>query len=172
MKHAILAAALAAFTPAVAGAQQSAMPAASARPMMTPAQRQQMRAMRTQFMQMHRQLRSQVLSDLTPAHKALLSQVAGQLAVSPDPNFDAAANQLDAALSADEKQKIVSAAQSMRSRLRSMVQSMPLPPMGGRGMMERRGMRMENGRMTAGGIVLMLAVGHGPEMMGPGMMRP
>jgi hypothetical protein len=156
MKHLIFAAILAVFTPAVGYAQQSPMPD----------------AMRTQFMQMHRQLRSQILSVLTPAHKALLAQIAGQLAVSPNPNFDAAANQLDAVLSATEKQKIMSAAQAMRSKVRSMVESMPRRPMDGHGMMERRGMRMENGGMTAGGIVLMLAVGHGPEMMGPGMMRP
>lgn len=138
MKHVMLAALLAAFAAAPAAAQMHPMP------QMSPAQMQQMR-------QMHEQLRTQVLGYLTPAHKALLAQVVGDLATTANPNYDAAASRLDAALSPAEKKNILGAASEMHTRMQAMSPNMPSPP-----------------PMTAGGILLMLAFGHGPGMM---MMR-
>lgn len=144
MKHLVLIAALAAFTVAPAAAQSPPMP--------THAQMQQMA-------QMHRQVRAQILGALTPAHKALLAQIAGELATSVDPNYDAAAARLDAALTSAEKQRIGAAAESMHAKMRSMMHGnmMSMPP---------GAARMMNGKMpTAGGLLLMLTAGHGPEMM-------
>lgn len=142
MRHVILAAALAAALAAPAFAQMHGhMPAMNA------SQMQQME-------QMHRQLRSQVLGYLTPAHTALLAQIAGQLATSPNPDYDAAASRLDAALSASEKSNIMNAANAVHARMRTMMKNMPnLPP--GHPMIE--GMHE---RMTAGGVLLMLTMGH------------
>ncbi len=47
-----------------------------------------------------------MLAALTPAHRELLAKVVGELAISPDPNFDAAAARLDAALSPAEVQAL------------------------------------------------------------------
>lgn len=147
MKYVIVAAVLAASLAAPAFAQmQAPMPAMSA------AQMQQMR-------QMHEQLRSQILGYLTPASKALLAQIAGELATSPNPNYDAAASRLDGALSATEKKNILDAANAMHAKIRSMMSTMPNRPPG-HPMMDDK-----NRQLTAGGVVLMAAVGHGMEMM-------
>lgn len=146
MKYIILAAALAASLAAPGFAQtQAPMPAMSA------AQMQQMR-------QMHEQLRSQILGYLTPSSKALLAQIAGELATSPNPNYDAAASRLDGALSATEKKNILDAANVMRAKMRSMMSSMPNAPPG-------HPMMDTDKQLTPGGIVLMVAVEHGMEMM-------
>ncbi len=139
MKRLLLAAALAALTAAPAAAQHPG-PMTSH---MSSAQMQQMR-------QMHQQLRAQLLNDLTPAHKALLAQVAGRLATSTNPDYDAAAARLDAALSPAEKTHILSAASAMRAKVQSMMPK-DHPAMGGE-------------HLTPGGILLMLTGGHGPEM--------
>lgn len=116
-------------------------------PEMSSAQMQQLR-------QMHMQVRSQILGYLTPAHKTLLAQIAGQLAISPNPDYDGAASRLDAALSPSEKQNVMNAANAAMAKMRAMMaaHSGSMMPQ-----------HMEH--MTAGGIVLMVAVGHGMEMM-------
>ena len=143
MKHVLLAAVLAASL-AVPGLAQQHGPMMSR---MSSAQMQQLR-------QMHVQVRSQILGYLTPAHKALLAQIAGQLAISPNPDYDAAASRLDAALSASEKQNIMNAGNAAMTKMRAMMtkQSGSMMPQ-----------HMEH--MTAGGILLMVAVGHGMDMM-------
>lgn len=86
------------------------------------AMRAQFRQMRTQMRQIHTTERSQILGALTPAHRALLASVAGQLATSTNPDFKGAANRLDAALSSGEKQAILTAAQNARNQQRSLMQ--------------------------------------------------
>jgi hypothetical protein len=119
-------------------------------------------AMRTRIRQIHQTERTQILNALTPAHKSLLATTVGALATSANPDFRAAANRLDSALSAGEKQAIVSAAQNARTQMRSVMQSMraqmPAPPQA-----------MQRMRRTpdAGEILLRLAM-PGPGM---GMMR-
>jgi hypothetical protein len=93
-----------------------------------------MRQMRQQMAQIHTQARTQMLGALTPAHRSLLANVAGQLAIAPAPNFRAAAQQLDTALSATEKQSILAADTSARNQMRTAFQQMrsqmPPPPAG------------------------------------------
>lgn len=133
MKNVILAAVLTASLAAPAAAQMHGSMSG-----MSQAQMQQMQ-------QMHRQLRSAVLAYLTPEHKALLGRIAAELATSADPNYDAAASRLDAALSPGEKQNIMTAANAALTKMQSMRPDMRTPT------------------LTAGGVVLMLAVGH-PDM--------
>ncbi|GEM_PF-2310776 len=104
-----------------------------------------------------------MLNALTPAHRTLLSNVVGQLAVSPTPDFRAAAQQLDSALSAGEKQSILNAETTARSQMRNAIAQM----------------RSQSGRPGAlpspqatpqldAGVILLrhaLAVGRGPRPM-------
>lgn len=120
---------------------------------------------------MHKQFRAKILGTLTPAHRNLLASVAGQLAVSANPDPKAAIAKLDAALSSGEKQAILNAAQSFMSQQRAMREqaiakmraanpSMPSP--------RPRPSGMQRMRRTpdAGALLLMIATG-GPGMMGP-----
>lgn len=158
-----LAAALAAATvPALA---QNAPPTPN------PAMRQQFQQIRTQMREIRSAERAQILGVLTPAHKTLLANVVGRLATSVNPDYEAAARQLDSALSSSERQTIVNAAQNARTKQRSLMQSMreqsgmgPGPfghgPEGG----EQHAKRTPD----AGRILLGLAM-PGPGMMGPRM---
>jgi hypothetical protein len=93
---------------------------------------QAMRQMHRQMTQIGTQARTQMLAALTPAHRTLLANVAGQLAVATTPDFRAAAQQLDTALSAPEKQAILAAETNARSQMRTafaqMQQQMPSRP--------------------------------------------
>lgn len=118
-----LAAALSAST-AVAQAQQALPPN-------PPLSRQQFEQIRSQMAQIHSVERAQILNALTPAHKTLLANVVGRLAISVNPDFREAARELDAVLSASEKQQIISAAQTARNKARSLMPNMhPEFPMG------------------------------------------
>ena len=140
-------------------------------PTPTPAIRQEFRQMHQQMRQIHTQARTEILNALTPAHKSLLASVAGQLATSVNPDYDAAANRLDSALSAGEKQKIVAAAQSAMAKGRALMESMraqmppPGAPMGGP--MMRPGGAERSKRMNDPGWILL----HMTTMGGPGMGR-
>ena len=61
-----------------------------------------------QLAQLHAQARAKVLAALSPAHRALLGQIVGSLAIAPNPDPDAAVKQLNATLSPGEAQAIVS----------------------------------------------------------------
>lgn len=67
-------------------------------------------------------------------HKQLLASIAGELATSANPDYDAAAKRIDAALSPAESQAILGAAQNARSQMRSVMEQMrrqlPPPPSG------------------------------------------
>lgn len=130
----------------------------------------QMRQNMQQMQALHQQFRAKVLGALTPAHRNLLASIAGQLAVSANPDSKAAVAKLDAALSSSEKQAILNAAQSFMSQQRSMREqaiakmraanpNMPSP--------RPRPSGMERMKRTpdAGRLLLMIATGHG----GPGM---
>lgn len=150
MKKLMAAALLAALSGGIALAQSA--PPSPPDGMPPPPQMQQMRA---NLMHVHEQARAAILAALTPAHKALFAQITGQLAVANHPDCDAAAKQLNAALSSSEKQAIVSAAQSAMTKMHAM---MPPERMGPPGM-AMGGMPGEGemARMTAGDILLMLA---------------
>ncbi len=82
-----------------------------------------------------------MLSALTPAHRTLLANVAGQLAVAATPDFRAAAQQLETALSPAEKQAILAADSTARTQMRSLMEKaraqMPSPPAGASAMPAR-----------------------------------
>jgi hypothetical protein len=109
--------------PAAALAQDSN---ASQQP--TDAQRQQMHQMFEQFgqqeRQLHDQLRAQILSVLTPVHRRALAAEIGNLVLSPNPDVDAAAKQIDAILSPGERQRILQAHAAYASQARQLHEQM------------------------------------------------
>lgn len=165
MKRLLLSLAFAAAVfPVAASAQQN--PAGPPNPP-SAAQRQQFRAQFEQMRKLHEQYRAQVLGALTPAHRRLLAQVAGNLAVASHPDYRAAVAQLDAALSPGEKNAIVAAEQNMRSQMKSMMANMPHPQWTQKNGPPNRGKHAMHQR-TAGGILLEVASGRGMMMGGHG----
>jgi hypothetical protein len=84
----------------------------------------EMRQMRAQMEQLHLQARTQILQSLTPAHRQLLANVVGQLAIAATPDREAAARQLNAALSQGEQQSIVRIHESLHTQMKAMMASM------------------------------------------------
>jgi Spy/CpxP family protein refolding chaperone len=82
-----------------------------------------MRQLRMQMMQIRQQARQQMLAALTPAHRQLLANVVGQLAIAPTPDRRAAARKLDAALSPTEAHAVLAAELSARNQSRSLMQT-------------------------------------------------
>lgn len=119
MKHVTIFGLAAALSLGAAAAQAQQPPGTP-----NPAMRQQFQQIRSQMRQIHSTERAQILGALTPAHKTLLANVVGRLATSVNPDVRAAAQELDSALSASEKQKVISAAQNARSKARSLMSSM------------------------------------------------
>jgi len=76
-------------------------------------------------MQMHRQARADTLAALTPAHRAMLNRVVGQLATDPNAEADmpAAARTLDNALTPAESQSILRIHNNFRTQTRQMMAS-------------------------------------------------
>jgi hypothetical protein len=85
--------------------------------------RSQLHQLRTQMEQMHMQARAQMLSALSPAHRQLLANIAGQLAISPNPDREAAARQLNAALGSGEQQSIVRIHENLRTQTKALMQN-------------------------------------------------
>jgi hypothetical protein len=94
----------------------------------TDAQRQAMHQMFEQFAQserqLHDQLRSQILLGLTPVHRRAIAAEIGNLVISPNPDIDAAAKQIDAILSPGERQQILSAHAAYASQVRQLHEQM------------------------------------------------
>ncbi len=116
------------LAPAAAGADESSPPPSAPAAMGTPAVGERrgfhdMRQERAQFEQLRLQARTQVLGALTPAHRALLANVVGQLAVAPNPDPRAAAKQLDAALSPAESKAILRSGDDLRTKMRGMFEA-------------------------------------------------
>lgn len=95
---------------------------------MTSQQKQQMAQM---MQQSHAQMetiqaqgRSRILGSISPAHRALLAQIVGQLAISPNPDPDAAVRQLNAALSPAEAQAVVSAHSQLEQQMHASMENM------------------------------------------------
>jgi Spy/CpxP family protein refolding chaperone len=153
----------------------------------------QMQQLRKQMMQIRQQARQQMLGALSPAHRKLLADVVGQLAVAPNPDRKAAVQTLDAALSPSESQAILAAESSARTQSRSLMETArakfeaSLTPDQKAAMAARaanrpkwrpddRGPGPDRGHRTpdAGRTLLEVALGHGdgPGMRGPGMRGP
>lgn len=94
----------------------------------TDAQRQAMHQMFQQFAQserqLHDQLRSQILSGLTPVHRRAIAAEIGNLVISANPDIDAAAKQIDAILSPGERQRILEAHAAYASQSRQLHEQM------------------------------------------------
>jgi hypothetical protein len=111
----------------VAGFAQDAPPAGPPPPMAAGAPNPQrfaeMRQDREQMEQLHKQARAQMLAAISPAHRALLANIIGQLAIAPNPDPRAAALQLDAALSGGEKQSILNVEAQMHAQMKTMMEA-------------------------------------------------
>jgi hypothetical protein len=170
MKRLFLALTLAIAMPAVATAQQDPGPPNTP----SPAMRAQMRADMQQMVKLHQQFRAQVLGALSPAHRQLLASVVGNLAVSENPDWRAAAKRIDGALSPSESSAILNAEKQMRDQVKSLMEQFrknhpeamarPAGPAGA-GAWQHRGQRKPH-TPDAGEILLGLAGGRGGMMMG------
>ena len=122
MRPLIFALAIAAMAAPVAALADDGPPAAP-----NPAAMQQHMAAFAQVHQqietLHKQERAQFLAALSPAHKQLLAQVAGELAISPSPDFQGAARKLDASLSSSESQAILRAHASYHQQERAIMEN-------------------------------------------------
>lgn len=134
----------------------------------------QMKASMKQLETLHHALRASMLAALSPAHRAYLGSVIGNLAIASKPDFKAAAAALDAKLSASEKSAILAAhtkfQAQMKTAMASMRQAMPHPSSpnpGGQIVVMHTAAGSDNDvdhhhAPTAGGLLL--------ELAGPGMM--
>ncbi len=148
-----------------------------------PMQRPDMAGMKQvmeQVESIHRAERTQVLAALTPAHRALLARIVGEMAIAATPDHKAAAARLDAALSSSEKSAVLAANKTamtqMHDAMHAMMAKMPRPQgsAGPHPMWKHR----ERHTPSAGEVALMVATGYGGEHgripFGPppsGMMR-
>ncbi|MDQ6933365.1 MAG: hypothetical protein M3160_09365 [Candidatus Eremiobacteraeota bacterium] len=123
----------------------------------------QMQQIHQNMMQLHRQARSSVLAALTPAHRALLSQVVGRLATDPNPDVAGAARTLDAALTPAESQTIVRIAANTHTQARQLMQQafaqMPNRPVD-HDMANKRPGQAKMRNNDAGYILLRLSMPH------------
>lgn len=156
--------------PALAFAQTGGAPPPPGAPAAPRGDWGQMRQMRGQFETIHQQERDRVLGALTPAHRQLLANIVGQMAVSEKPNHRAAAAQLDAVLTPGEKNAILGAHREAVTQMHALFQQvraqsqqqggMQGPPEGMKRppSSEHRGPR----NLSAGAIALLVSH-EGPE---------
>ena len=122
MKHILSVAAIAAFALLVTGVAASA-DETGALPTPNPAVMQIMEQTHTRMEQLHSQARLAMLNALSPAHRNLLAQVVGQLAIAPNPDPAAAARQLDLSLTQGEGRAILSISSSLEQQSRQLMEA-------------------------------------------------
>jgi|SRR5579862_5397239 len=169
MKNSILALALAlGMMPLAALAQDTNAP-----PAMTDQQRQAMHQTFEQFAQqetqLHQQMRSQILSSLSPAHLRGIAATIGNLAIAQNPDMRAAAKRIDSLLSPGERQRIMAAHEAYRSQSRQLHEQMRsdmerVMPAGRPDMEKHQNGTTQRPPQDAGTIVLMALSPH--PMMG------
>jgi hypothetical protein len=130
--------------------------------------------MDNQIHQLSIQARTAVLQAITPQHRQLLAQVVGALAIAPNPDYAAAARQLNAALSQQEAQNVLRIStqfhQQMRTLMQAHIQQMEKTESNDTGNSQTRvHTEMHTGgegpgKMDAGTCLLMLSQ-HGMGMM-------
>jgi hypothetical protein len=64
--------------------------------------------------------RARLFGSVTPAHRRLVAQIIGELAISPKPDAKAAAAQIDAALSSSEKKAVIASNVAARAQMASL----------------------------------------------------
>lgn len=128
-----------------------------------------------QIERLHEQARAQMLASLSPAHKQLVAQIAGQLAISPNPDFPAAVRKLDASLTPSEQQAILRTHEAFKQQMRGVMEAAfkSLPQDQQQQMQEHMqqhhqatgSTERQRPQLTAGALLLMPA--HGSMMMMP-----
>jgi|SRR6516162_9743730 hypothetical protein len=169
MKKSFVALALAlSVTPIAALAQENNAPQEP-----TDAQRQAMyqtfQRFATQEEQLHEQMRSQILAALSPVHRRAVGTMIGELAITPNPDVDAAAKRLDAMLTSYERQRILTAHSAFWSQTKQLHEQMRNEmrsemPAGHSGFMDRDKQGMTTPQLDAGTILLGVLTPH-PHMM-------
>jgi hypothetical protein len=153
---------------------------AGATPAPTDQQRQAMHQTFERFAQqeeqLHQQLRSQILSSLSPVHLRGVAATIGELAIAQQPDLRAAATRLDEMFSAGERQRILAAHEAFRTQSAALHEQMRTEmqsemPAGQSDMMVHgpQNGAMQHPALDAGTIVLMTLSPHPlMEMMGMG----
>ena len=117
-----------------------------------------------QMQQMHAAARTKMLAALSPAHKALLARILGNLGTAENPDYGAAAKELDAALTPAEKQAILGVHDAMRKQMESLMKQQHgdhQPPGGA------MGHPMHHHSMNDPGAMLLMMSSHPMGPMGP-----
>ncbi|MGB8519299.1 MAG: hypothetical protein WCD38_03970, partial [Candidatus Tumulicola sp.] len=147
---------------------------------LSPAQRQamsgQIQAFRQKEMQMHQQLRSQILEAVSPDHRTAIADAIGQMVISASPDPAATAKQIDGVLSSGEQQRILSLhgafvtqSQALMQQLHDQLARQGASSHGQWSNRPAHPMSMP-GANDAGNVVLMVLAHRSPMMMGmPGM---
>lgn len=103
----------------LAAAAQAAPPNGSS---LNPQQQSALQHVHVEVQQYRLQARTRLLAALTPAHRGAVANIVGQLALSAQPNWRAAAQSLDALLTPAERESVVTIAAAERSNLRALAQ--------------------------------------------------
>ena len=110
------------FAPAVVAAQNTPLPMTGGSPTLNVQQQAALRQLRVQFQQSRLQARTRLLAALTPAHRAAVANIVGQLALTLNPNPRAGAQALDTVLTPAEKQSILSIVAAERANTQTLRQ--------------------------------------------------
>lgn len=135
-----------------------------------PAAIQAMQQAHAKMEQLHSQARLAMLNTLSPAQRAALAQVVGQLAIAPTPDLAAAAKQIDASLTPAQAKNILNikaslhqqAHQVMQALHQQMMSTMPSGAAHGQMGMTRMHSGNEQDQNDAGMILLKMAT-HSSE---------
>jgi hypothetical protein len=73
-----------------------------------------------QKMQLRQQMRFQMISAMSPVHRRAVGTLIGELAITPNPDFQTAAKRIDAMLSGGEQQRILAAHNNYESQSRQL----------------------------------------------------
>jgi hypothetical protein len=87
-----------------------------------------MAQMQAQIHQLTVGMRTAMLQSLSAQHRVMLAQTIGNLAISADPNYEVAAKQIDAALSAQETQSVLRIATQFHQQMGALMRA-HMPPM-------------------------------------------
>lgn len=114
-----------------------------------------------QEMQLHQQMRYQMLSALTPVHRRAIGAMIGELAIDPNADPQATAKRIDAMLTSNERSRILAAHQSfatqsraLHEQMRSQMESMS-PAAASTGMKSPHEGMWQNTQLDAGSLLLM-----------------
>jgi len=148
-----------------------AVRADEAGPQANPAAVQAMEQAHAKMEQLHSQARLAMLNSLSPAQRATLAQVVGQLAIAPTPDLAAAARQIDASLTQAQARNILSISASLHQQAHQLMDSvhkqmMSTMPSSGAAHAQSGMMHMRQGNEqneTDAGMILLQMTTHSSE---------